>query len=258
MTDFETILLERTGRVAVITLNRPKALNALNTQVLTDITAALDEVEADAGIGAVVLTGSEKAFAAGADIKEMQSKSYMDMFLADFFQGWDRVGTFRKPIIAAVAGYALGGGCELAMMCDILIAADTAKFGQPEIKLGVIPGMGGSQRLTRAVGKAKAMDLILTGRTMDAEEAERAGLVARVVPAADLLSTAREVAETIAGMSLPSVMIAKEAVNRSYETTLTEGLRFERRVFHSLFATEDQTEGMTAFVEKRAANFEHR
>ncbi|MFF0500719.1 enoyl-CoA hydratase [Nocardia aobensis] len=258
MTDFETILLERTGRVAVITLNRPKALNALNTQVLTDITAALDEVEADAGIGAVVLTGSEKAFAAGADIKEMQSKSYMDMFLADFFQGWDRVGAFRKPIIAAVAGYALGGGCELAMMCDILIAADTAKFGQPEIKLGVIPGMGGSQRLTRAVGKAKAMDLILTGRNMGAEEAERAGLVSRVVPAAELLSTAREVAETIAGMSLPSVMIAKEAVNRSYETTLTEGLRFERRVFHSLFATEDQTEGMTAFVEKRAANFEHR
>ncbi|PPJ11792.1 enoyl-CoA hydratase [Nocardia nova] len=258
MTDFETILLERTGRVAVITLNRPKALNALNTQVLVDITAALDEVEADAGIGAVVLTGSEKAFAAGADIKEMQSKSYMDMFLADFFQGWDRVGAFRKPIIAAVAGYALGGGCELAMMCDILIAADTAKFGQPEIKLGVIPGMGGSQRLTRAVGKAKAMDLILTGRNMDAEEAERAGLVARVVPAAELLSAAREVAETIAGMSLPSVMIAKEAVNRSYETTLTEGLRFERRVFHSLFATEDQTEGMTAFVEKRAANFEHR
>jgi enoyl-CoA hydratase len=258
VTDFETILLERTGRVAVITLNRPKALNALNTQVLTDITAALDEVEADAGIGAVVLTGSEKAFAAGADIKEMQSKSYMDMFLADFFQGWDRVGAFRKPIIAAVAGYALGGGCELAMMCDILIAADTAKFGQPEIKLGVIPGMGGSQRLTRAVGKAKAMDLILTGRNMDAEEAERAGLVARVVPASELLSTAREVAETIAGMSLPSVMIAKEAVNRSYETTLTEGLRFERRVFHSLFATEDQTEGMTAFVEKRAANFEHR
>ncbi|MBF6276178.1 MULTISPECIES: enoyl-CoA hydratase [Nocardia] len=258
MTDFETILLERTGRVAVITLNRPKALNALNTQVLTDITAALDEVEADAGVGAVVLTGSEKAFAAGADIKEMQSKSYMDMFLADFFQGWDRVGAFRKPIIAAVAGYALGGGCELAMMCDILIAADTAKFGQPEIKLGVIPGMGGSQRLTRAVGKAKAMDLILTGRNMGAEEAERAGLVARVVPAAELLSTAREVAETIAGMSLPSVMIAKEAVNRSYESTLAEGLRFERRVFHSLFATEDQTEGMTAFVEKRAANFEHR
>ncbi len=258
MTDFETILLERTGRVAVITLNRPKALNALNTQVLTDITAALDEVEADAGIGAVVLTGSEKAFAAGADIKEMQSKSYMDMFLADFFQGWDRVGAFRKPIIAAVAGYALGGGCELAMMCDILIAADTAKFGQPEIKLGVIPGMGGSQRLTRAVGKAKAMDLILTGRNMDAEEAERAGLVARVVPAAELLSTAREVAETIAGMSLPSVMIAKEAILRSFESSLAEGIRFERRVFHSLFATDDQKEGMKAFIEKRKPAWKNR
>ncbi|GAB2702205.1 enoyl-CoA hydratase [Nocardia thraciensis] len=255
MTDFETILLERKGRVALLTLNRPKALNALNSQVLTDITAALDELEADENIGAVVLTGSEKAFAAGADIKEMQSKSYMDMFLADHFAGWDRLTAFRKPIIAAVSGYALGGGCELAMMCDILIAADTAKFGQPEIKLGVIPGMGGSQRLTRAVGKAKAMDLILTGRSMDAEEAERAGLVARIVPAADLVSTALEVAETIASMSLPSVMIAKEAVNRSYESTLTEGLRFERRVFHSLFATDDQTEGMNAFIEKRAANF---
>lgn len=251
MTDFETILLERKGRVALITLNRPKALNALNSQVLTDITAALDELEADDGIGAVVLTGSEKAFAAGADIKEMQAKSYMDMFLGDHFAGWDRLVAFRKPIIAAVAGYALGGGCELAMMCDILFAADTAKFGQPEIKLGIIPGMGGSQRLTRAVGKAKAMDLILTGRNMDAEEAERAGLVARVVPAADLVSTALEAAETIASMSLPSVMIAKEAVDRAYETTLTEGLRFERRVFHSLFATEDQQEGMTAFVEKR-------
>ncbi len=258
MTDFETILLERTGRVAVITLNRPKALNALNSQMLIDITAALDELESDQGVGAVVLTGSEKAFAAGADIKEMQSKSYMDMFFSDFFQGWDRLTAFRKPIIAAVSGYALGGGCELAMMCDILLASDTAKFGQPEIKLGVIPGMGGSQRLTRAVGKAKAMDLILTGRNMGAEEAERAGLVARIVPAAELLSTATQVAETIAGMSLPSVMIAKEAVNRSYESTLAEGLRFERRVFHSLFATEDQTEGMSAFVEKRAPNFEHR
>ncbi|BCK58229.1 enoyl-CoA hydratase [Nocardia wallacei] len=258
MTDFETILLERKGRVALITLNRPKALNALNSQVLTDITAALDELEADDGIGAVVLTGSEKAFAAGADIKEMQAKSYMDMFLGDHFAGWDRLVAFRKPIIAAVAGYALGGGCELAMMCDILFAADTAKFGQPEIKLGIIPGMGGSQRLTRAVGKAKAMDLILTGRNMDAEEAERAGLVARVVPAADLVSTALEAAETIASMSLPSVMIAKEAVDRAYETTLTEGLRFERRVFHSLFATEDQQEGMTAFVEKRPANFTNR
>ncbi|WP_280360964.1 enoyl-CoA hydratase [Nocardia wallacei] len=258
MTDFETILLERKGRVALITLNRPKALNALNSQVLTDITAALDELESDDGVGAVVLTGSEKAFAAGADIKEMQAKSYMDMFLHDHFAGWDRVVAFRKPIIAAVAGYALGGGCELAMMCDILFAADTAKFGQPEIKLGIIPGMGGSQRLTRAVGKAKAMDLVLTGRNMDAEEAERAGLVARVVPAAALVPTALEAAETIASMSLPAVMIAKEAVDRAYETTLTEGLRFERRVFHSLFATEDQKEGMSAFVEKRPANFTNR
>ncbi|WP_024802467.1 enoyl-CoA hydratase [Nocardia sp. BMG51109] len=258
MTDFETILLERKGRVALLTLNRPKALNALNSQVLVDITAALDELEADENIGAVVLTGSEKAFAAGADIKEMQDKSYMDMFLADHFSGWDRLAAFRKPIIAAVAGYALGGGCELAMMCDILLAADTAKFGQPEIKLGIIPGMGGSQRLTRAVGKAKAMDLVLTGRNIGAEEAERAGLVSRIVPAAELVATALEVAETIASMSLPSVLIAKEAVNRSYETTLTEGLRFERRVFHSLFATEDQTEGMTAFVEKRPPNFTNR
>ncbi|MFF0491067.1 enoyl-CoA hydratase [Nocardia sp. NPDC003482] len=258
MTDFETILLERRDRVALITLNRPKALNALNSQVLVDITAALDELEGDAGIGAVVLTGSEKAFAAGADIKEMQSKSYMDMYLTDHFGGWDRLAAFRKPIIAAVAGYALGGGCELAMMCDILIAADTAKFGQPEIKLGIIPGMGGSQRLIRAVGKAKAMDLILTGRNMDAEEAERAGLVARIVPAAELVSTALEVAGTIANMSLPAVMLAKEAVGRADETTLSEGLRFERRVFHSLFATEDQSEGMAAFVEKRAPNFSNR
>ncbi|MFB7721789.1 enoyl-CoA hydratase [Nocardia sp. NPDC058058] len=258
MTDFETILLERKGRVALITLNRPKALNALNSQVLTDISAALDELENDNEIGAVVLTGSERAFAAGADIKEMSEKSYMDMFLTDHFAGWDRLVAFRKPIIAAVAGYALGGGCELAMMCDILLAADTAKFGQPEIKLGVIPGMGGSQRLTRAVGKAKAMDLILTGRNMDAEEAERAGLVSRIVPAADLVATALEVAETIASMSLPSVMIAKEAVDRAFETTLTEGLRFERRVFHSLFATEDQKEGMAAFVEKRPANFSNK
>jgi enoyl-CoA hydratase len=258
VTDFETILLERKGRVALITLNRPKALNALNSQVLADITAALDELETDANVGAVVLTGSEKAFAAGADIKEMQTKSYMDMFLADFFAGWDRLAAFRKPIVAAVAGYALGGGCELAMMCDILIAADNAKFGQPEIKLGIIPGMGGSQRLTRAVGKAKAMDLILTGRNMDASEAERAGLVARIVPAGELVATALEVAETIASMSLPTVMVAKEAVNRSAEISLAEGLRFERRVFHSLFATEDQKEGMAAFVEKRAADFTHR
>ncbi|MFE9582424.1 enoyl-CoA hydratase [Nocardia sp. NPDC006044] len=258
MTDFETILLERKGRVGWITLNRPKALNALNAQVLDDVIAALDELERDDEIGAVVITGSDRAFAAGADIKEMQPKSYMDMFLNDHFARWDRLAAFRKPTIAAVAGYALGGGCELAMICDILIAADTAKFGQPEIKLGVIPGIGGSQRLTRAIGKAKAMDLVLTGRNMDAEEAERAGLVSRIVPAAELLDTALEVADTIASMSLPVAMIAKEAVNRSFETTLAEGLRFERRVFHSLFAIEDQKEGMSAFVEKRPAKFTNR
>ncbi|MBF6467873.1 enoyl-CoA hydratase [Nocardia beijingensis] len=255
---FETILLERKGRVGWITLNRPKALNALNAQVLDDVIAALDELEHDDEIGAIVITGSERAFAAGADIKEMQPKSYMDMFMDDYFARWDRLAQFRKPTIAAVAGYALGGGCELAMICDILLAADTAKFGQPEIKLGVIPGIGGSQRLTRAIGKAKAMDLVLTGRNMDAEEAERAGLVSRIVPAAQLLDTALEVAETIASMSLPVAMIAKEAVNRSFETTLAEGLRFERRVFHSLFAIEDQKEGMSAFVEKRPAKFTNR
>ncbi|MGS2811233.1 enoyl-CoA hydratase [Nocardia sp. MW-W600-9] len=258
MTEYETILLERKNRVGWITLNRPKALNALNTQVLDDIVAALDELERDDEIGAVVITGSAKAFAAGADIKEMQPKSYMDMFMDDFFARWDRLAQFRKPTIAAVAGYALGGGCELAMLCDILIAADTAQFGQPEIKLGVIPGIGGSQRLTRAVGKAKAMDLVLTGRNMGAEEAERAGLVSRIVPADDLLDVTAEVAETIAAKSLPVTMIAKEAVNRSFETTLAEGIRFERRVFHSLFAIEDQKEGMTAFVDKRAAQFTHR
>jgi enoyl-CoA hydratase len=255
---YETILVDRKNRVAVITLNRPKALNALNAQVLADITSALDDFAGDDSVGAVVLTGSERAFAAGADIKEMADKSYQDMLAADYFAGWDRLTAFRKPIVAAVAGYALGGGCELAMMCDIVIAADTAKFGQPEIKLGVIPGMGGSQRLTRAVGKAKAMDLILTGRTMDAAEAERSGLVARVVAADELLATALAAADTIAAMSLPSVMIAKEAVNRAYETTLGEGLLFERRVFHSLFATEDQKEGMAAFTEKRPALFHHR
>ncbi|MEV2223368.1 enoyl-CoA hydratase [Nocardia vinacea] len=256
--DFETILLERKGRVGWITLNRPKALNALNAQVLDDVIAALDELEHDDAIGAIVITGSERAFAAGADIKEMQPKSYMDMFMNDYFARWDRLAQFRKPTIAAVAGYALGGGCELAMICDILLAADNAKFGQPEIKLGVIPGIGGSQRLTRAIGKAKAMDLVLTGRNMDAEEAERAGLVSRIVPAVELLDTALEVAETIASMSLPVTMIAKEAVDRSFETTLAEGLRFERRVFHSLFAIDDQKEGMSAFVEKRPAKFTNR
>ncbi|MGW6730419.1 enoyl-CoA hydratase [Nocardia sp. NPDC055029] len=258
MTEYDTILLERKNRVGWITLNRPKALNALNTQVLDDIVAALDELERDDEIGAVVITGSARAFAAGADIKEMQPKSYMDMFMDDFFARWDRLAQFRKPTVAAVAGYALGGGCELAMLCDILIAADTAQFGQPEIKLGVIPGIGGSQRLTRAVGKAKAMDLVLTGRNMGAEEAERAGLVSRVVPADDLLDVAAEVAETIAAKSLPVTMIAKEAVNRSFETTLAEGIRFERRVFHSLFAIEDQKEGMNAFVDKRPPHFTHR
>ncbi|NUS44531.1 MAG: enoyl-CoA hydratase [Mycobacteriaceae bacterium] len=252
---FETILVERSGGAGVVTLNRPKALNALNAQVMAEVCAALDELEADSGIGAIVLTGSAKAFAAGADIKEMAPKSYMDMYLSDWFSDWERVAAARKPTIAAVAGYALGGGCELAMMCDILIAADTAKFGQPEIKLGVMPGMGGSQRLARAVGKAKAMDLILTGRNMDAEEAERAGLVSRIVPADRLLDEAIQTAQTIAGMGLPSAMLAKEAVNRAFETTLAEGLRFERRVFHSLFATEDQSEGMAAFVEKRKPDF---
>ncbi|KQY32019.1 enoyl-CoA hydratase [Nocardia sp. Root136] len=258
MTDYETILVETKNRVGWITLNRPKALNALNSAVLDDIVAALDALGRDDEVGAVVITGSAKAFAAGADIKEMAPKSYMDMFMDDYFARWDRLAQFRKPTVAAVAGYALGGGCELAMLCDILIAADTAQFGQPEIKLGVIPGIGGSQRLTRAVGKAKAMDMVLTGRTIGAEEAERAGLVSRIVPADDLLDVAAEVAETIAAKSLPVAMIAKEAVNRSFETTLAEGIRFERRVFHSLFAIEDQTEGMNAFVDKRPPNFTHR
>jgi enoyl-CoA hydratase len=258
VSEFETILLERKGRVGLITLNRPKALNALNSQVLDEMIVALDELEADPGIGAIVITGSERAFAAGADIKEMQPKSYIDVFMSDFFAQWDRLAAVRKPTIAAVAGFALGGGCELAMLCDILIAADNAQFGQPEINLGVIPGIGGSQRLTRAVGKAKAMDLVLTGRKMGAEEAERAGLVSRIVPADQLLDEALKVAETIAAKSLPTAMIAKEAVNRALETTLAEGVRFERRVFHSLFALEDQKEGMAAFVEKREPNFQHR
>ena len=258
MTSFETILVTRTDRVATITLNRPKALNALNTQVMNEVTGAAAELDADPGVGAIILTGNEKAFAAGADIKEMAELSFADVFAADFFAAWGRFAATRTPTIAAVAGYALGGGCELAMMCDILIAADTAKFGQPEIKLGVLPGMGGSQRLTRAIGKAKAMDLILTGRNMDAEEAERAGLVSRVVPAEALLDEANKVAATIAGMSLSAARMAKEAVDRSFETTLSEGLLYERRLFHSAFATDDQTEGMAAFTEKRAANFTHR
>ena len=254
----ETIIVETKGKVGIIRLNRPQALNALNAKVNEELTAAIDAFEADDKIACVIITGSEKAFAAGADIKEMQAKSYMDAFKGDFVANWDRVARMRKPVIAAVAGFALGGGCELAMMCDMIIAADNAKFGQPEIKLGVIPGIGGTQRLTRAVGKAKAMDLNLTGRMMDAAEAERSGLVARVVPAASLMDEAMKAAETIAGMSLVALMVAKESVNRAFETTLAEGIRFERRTFHALFATRDQKEGMAAFVEKRAPKFEDR
>ncbi|MBG6107206.1 enoyl-CoA hydratase [Frigoribacterium sp. CG_9.8] len=258
MTDYENILLERRGRVGLITLNRPAALNALNLALMNDVVAAATELDADPGIGAIVLTGSPRAFAAGADIKEMSTPSYMDVYLADWFSGWDRLAAVRTPLIAAVSGYALGGGCELAMMCDFIIASDTAKFGQPEITLGVIPGIGGSQRLTRAVGKAKAMELILTGRMMDAIEAERAGLVARIVPADGLLDDALSTATTIAAMSLPIAMLAKEVVNAAFETTLDAGMRFERRVFHSVFATDDQKEGMCAFIEKRSPTFTNR
>lgn len=255
---FETILVETHGKVALVTLNRPKALNALNTQVLADLTAAFRAFDADPGISAAVLTGSEKAFAAGADIKEMAQLDYAGAYLSDQFAGWEDFTRTRKPIIAAVAGYALGGGCELAMMCDFIIAADTARFGQPEITLGVMPGMGGSQRLTRFVGKSKAMDMVLTGRMMDAAEAERCGLVSRVTPAADLVAEALKAAAKITEFSQPAVMMAKEAVNRSYEMTLAEGLRFERRLFQSMFALEDQKEGMAAFVEKRPALFRNR
>jgi enoyl-CoA hydratase len=256
--DYQTILLERRGRVGWITLNRPKVLNALNLQLMNEVLDAAGALDRDPEIGALVITGSAKAFAAGADIAEMAPKDYLDMYLSDWFAAWDRLAQVRKPIIAAVSGYALGGGCELAMLCDILLAADTAKFGQPEIKLGVIPGIGGSQRLTRAVGKAKAMDLCLTGRTMGAEEAERAGLVSRIVPADDLLTEAQATAETIASMSLPITLMAKEAVNRAFESSLAEGIRFERRLFHSAFATHDQKEGMAAFTEKRPPDFLHR
>ena len=251
----QTIIVETRGRVGIIRLNRPQALNALNATLKDELLAAAEAFDADAGIGCIVITGSDKAFAAGADIKEMADKSYTWAFGTDYAADWERLPRLRKPLIAAVAGFALGGGCEIAMMCDLIIAADNAKFGQPEIKLGVIPGMGGTQRLTRVVGKAKAMDLILTGRMMDAAEAERSGLVARVVPAASLMDEAMKVAETIAAMSLPSVLAAKEAVNRSFETSLAEGVRFERRVFHALFATQDQKEGMAAFVAKRPAKF---
>jgi enoyl-CoA hydratase len=254
----ENIIVETRGRVGLIRLNRPQALNALNSALMRELAAAVDAFEADDNIGCMLITGSEKAFAAGADIKEIASKSFTDAYFEDFTAAWHRVAQARKPVIAAVAGFALGGGCELAQQCDVIIAADNAKFGQPEIKLGIIPGIGGTQRLTHAVGKAKAMDLILTGRMMDAAEAERSGLVARVVPAANLLDEAMKIAETIASMSLPSVMAAKEAVNRAFEASQAEGIRFERRIFHSLFATHDQKEGMHAFVEKRPPKFENR
>lgn len=255
---YETILVDTKGKVGVITLNRPKVLNALSVELSGELSSALAAFDADDAIGCIVITGSEKAFAAGADIKEMQSMTYMDAYSSNFGANWEQVIETRKPIIAAVSGYALGGGCELAMMCDMVIAADSAKFGQPEITLGVMPGLGGTQRLTRFVGKSKAMDLCLTGRMMDAEEAERAGLVARVVPADKMLEEAMEAAEKIASFSLPILMMTKESVNRSYETTMSEGVRFERRLFQSMFATEDQSEGMTAFVEKRKANFQNK
>lgn len=249
---YEMILVEKRNTVAIIKLNRPKALNALCQQLTEEMGAALDDIEADPNIGCVVLTGTEKAFAAGADIKEMQPKSFMDVYKEDFITAtWERVTTCRKPVIAAVAGFALGGGCELAMMCDIIIAAENAKFGQPEIGIGFLPGAGGTQRLTRLVGKSKAMDMCLTGRMMDAEEAERSGLVSRVVPVLDLLDEALKMATKIASMSQPAVMMTKEAVNRAYESTLKEGLLFERRMFHAAFALNDRAEGMRAFIEKR-------
>jgi enoyl-CoA hydratase len=256
---YQNIRVERRGAVGIITLDRPQALNALNAALIAELAQALDAFESDAAIGAIVLTGNDKAFAAGADVKEMAGKTYPETYLEDFITtGWERVAQCRKPVVAAVAGFALGGGCEIAMMCDIVIAADTARFGQPEIRLGTIPGAGGTQRLTRIVGKAKAMDLCLTGRMMDAAEAERSGLVSRIVPAAELLAKAVEVAEEIAAMSRPVVMMAKEAVNRAYETTLAEGVRFERRLFHSTFAVEDRREGMAAFIEKRKPAFRNR
>jgi enoyl-CoA hydratase len=257
MANYQNILVETKGRIGIIRLNRPQVLNALNPALRAEVSEAVKAFDADPAIGCVVITGSEKAFAAGADIKEMADKTYNEALTSNFAE-WDDVSRARKPVIAAVAGFALGGGCELAMMCDIIIAADNAKFGQPEIKLGVIAGIGGTQRLTRAVGKSKAMEMNLTGRMMDAVEAERANLVARVVPLAELMNEAMRTAETIASMSLPSVLLAKEAINRAFELPLAEGIRFERRVFHSLFATEDQKEGMKAFMEKRKPEFKHR
>ncbi len=255
---YETIAVDRRGRVGLITLNRPKALNALNGALITELNDVLDSFETEEGIGAIVITGNEKAFAAGADITEMRRLSYVDAHGSDFIARWHRITAFRKPIVAAVAGYALGGGCELAMMCDIVIAADNAKFGQPEIKLGTIPGAGGTQRLTRAVGKSKAMEMILTGRMMGAEEAAQSGLASRVVPVADVVDEAVAVAEQIAHFSAPTVALAKESVNRAFETTLTEGVLFERAVFYASFATEDQKEGMDAFIEKREPSFTNR
>ncbi len=256
---YENILVETKGAVGIVTLNRPKAMNALNGDLVAELASALDTLEADDDIGCLVLTGSEKAFAAGADIKEMQPKDYMDVYLGDFItKGWERASQCRKPVIAAVAGYALGGGCELAMMCDFIIAAENARFGQPEITIGTIPGAGGTQRLTKFVGKSKAMEMCLTGRMMDADEAERSGLVSRVVPLDQLMEEALAVAHRIAKLSSPIVMLAKESVNRAYETTLSEGVRFERRLFHSTFATEDRAEGMAAFAEKREPRFRNR
>jgi enoyl-CoA hydratase len=259
MAAYENILVETRGSVGLMTLNRPKALNALNSDLMRELAAAIDGFEADPAVLCMVLTGSEKAFAAGADIKEMSAREFPDTYTTDYMSGqWERASTARKPIIAAVAGYALGGGCELAMQCDFIIAADNAKFGQPEVNLGTIPGIGGSQRLTRAVGKSKAMDLILTARNMDAQEAERCGVVARVVPLATLMDEALKAAEKIGSLSLPVIMMAKEAVNRSFEVTLSEGVRFERRLFHSTFGVADRKEGMTAFVEKRKPDFTHK
>lgn len=256
---YENILVETRGRVGLVTLNRPKALNALNDALMDELGAALTAFDGDEAIGCIVITGSDRAFAAGADIGMMAKYSYMDVYKGDYItRNWETIRRIRKPVIAAVGGYALGGGCELAMMCDIVIAADSAKFGQPEVKLGTMPGAGGTQRLPRAVSKAKAMDLCLTARMMDAAEAERAGLVSRIVAADKLVDEAVAAAETIAGYSLPVVMMIKESVNAAYETTLNEGVHFERRLFHSTFATEDQKEGMAAFVEKRAPEFRHR
>jgi enoyl-CoA hydratase len=252
---YETILLETHGRVGLITLNRPQALNALNAQLVSEVNQALDALEADANIGCIVLTGSKKAFAAGADIKEMAELTYPQIYMDDLFSDSDRVANRRKPIIAAVNGFALGGGCELALMCDFILAGDNARFGQPEINLGVLPGMGGTQRLTRAVGKAKAMEMCLSGRLIDAVEAERCGIVARIVPSDELLDEALKVAAVIASKSLPIAMMVKESVNRAFEVNLTEGVRFERRVFHAAFATQDQKEGMAAFIGKREADF---